>query len=51
MMRYGDWVIVLNMILNLSAMLAYAWQGHWPNALYWLCAFGLNGALVWGMRQ
>ena len=49
-MRLGDWVVVTSMTLNCCAGLAYAMQGYWPNALYWLCAFGINGAVLWGMR-
>lgn len=49
-MRLGDWVIGVSMTLNVCALVAYAWQGHWPNALYWFGALTLNTAILWGMR-
>lgn len=46
-MRLGDYILCLSMTLNTGAMLAYAWQGHWAQAAYWLAALQLNFALLW----
>lgn len=48
-MRLGDYVVILSMTLNGSAMLAYAAQGHWKNAGYWFAAMQLNYWLM-GMK-
>ena len=48
-MRWGDWVLCVSIILNLASLLAYAWQGHWRNALYFLGAFVINTSLL-GMK-
>lgn len=45
-MRYGDWIVLLSMTLNVSAAGLYAYQGHWNNVGYWLSAFALNGFLL-----
>lgn len=41
-MRLGDYVLYVNMSLNVSAAAAYAYQGHWRNVGYWLAALQLN---------
>ena len=41
-MRFGDYVITISMTLNMTAMLAYASQGHWKQAGYWFAALQLN---------
>lgn len=49
-MRMGDWVVSISVTLNLAAMLAYAWQGHWPYVLYFSGAVAINAAIIWGLR-
>jgi hypothetical protein len=46
MMRLGDYVIVANLTLNLTALSAYAYQGHWKMAGYWFAVLQLNAWLV-----
>jgi len=46
-MRLGDYIVCLSITLNASAMVAYGWQGHYAQTLYWLCALGLNVSLLW----
>ena len=46
-MRLGDYVLVVNVALNIAAMVAYAWQGHWRNVGYWFAVAQLN---FWLMR-
>ena len=46
-MRMGDYILCLSMALNVAAMVAYAWQGHYIHAFYWLAALQLNLALIW----
>jgi hypothetical protein len=48
-MRLGDYVLAVNMCLNVAAGAAYAYQGHWRNVWYWLSVLSLNAALM-GMR-
>jgi hypothetical protein len=48
-MRLGDYIICISMALNFLALVAYAWQGHWRNAVYFFGAFVINASLV-GMR-
>lgn len=48
-MRLGDYVVVVSMALNASAMVAYAAQGQWRNAGYWFAALQLN-YWVMGMK-
>jgi len=50
MTRYGDYIVCLSITLNASAMIAYLWQGHYAQTLYWLCALGLNVSLLWMRR-
>jgi len=47
-MRLGDWVLAVSMTLNVSAAVAYAWQGHWSQVGYWVAVFQLNW---WLMRM
>ncbi len=37
--RAGDYIVHCSMLLNCAAMLAYASQGFWRNAAYFLGAF------------
>lgn len=46
-MRLGDYIICVNLVLNASAMAAYAWQGHYAQAWYWFAALNLNASLLW----
>ena len=41
-MRLGDYILAVNMALNGSMALAYAYQGHWKQAGYWFAALQLN---------
>jgi len=50
MMRLGDYILCASMTLNVLAMVAYAYQGVWHLAWYWLAALQLNAAILWGMR-
>ena len=45
-MRLGDYILCLSMILNLCALVTYAYQRHWAQAAYWACAMGLNFSLM-----
>lgn len=47
-MRWGDWILVVNMVLNTGATILYAYQGHWRQAGYWIAVFQLNW---WLMRM
>ena len=49
-MRLGDYILCASMTLNVLAMAAYAWQGVWHLAWYWLAALQLNAAILWGMK-
>lgn len=49
-MRFGDWVVTVSLTLNVCAMMAYAWQGHWPYVLYFLGAVAINSSIIWGLR-
>jgi hypothetical protein len=42
----GDYFVLTLMALNLGACVAYAWQGAWIRAFYWLCVIGLNYSLL-----
>lgn len=46
MLRYGDYIIFVSIAVNLLALCAYAYEGHWKNALYWFAALQLNLSLV-----
>ena len=46
-MRLGDWVLMVSMVLNILAAIAYAYQGYWSFVGYWLAAFQLNFWLIW----
>lgn len=48
-MRLGDYVIAVNICLNVAAACAYAYQGHYRNVWYWLSVLSLNAALM-GMK-
>lgn len=45
-MRIGDYVLVISMVLNVAAAVAYAAQGHWKNVGYWLSVLSLNYFLM-----
>lgn len=45
-MTPGDWFVICLIILNAGAMVAYAWEGNWNKALYWLSVIGLNVSLL-----
>lgn len=45
-MRLGDYIVFVSMLLNFSAMCAYAYQQHYAQAWYWFAAFNLNLSLV-----
>lgn len=47
-MRLGDWILCISMTLNVAAMLAYAYEGHWRNVGYW---FGVMQINFWLMRM
>lgn len=48
-MRLGDYIIFISITLNLLALIAYAYQGHWRNAVYFFGAFVINASLI-GMK-
>lgn len=48
-MRLGDWIVCVSLSLNVLALVAYAWQGYWLNALYFFGAMLINASLI-GMR-
>ena len=48
-MRLGDYILCASMTLNVLAMGAYAWQGHWKQAGYWLAVMQLNFWLAWAV--
>lgn len=45
-MRYGDWIVMLSMLLNLSAAGLYLYQGFYRNTFYWCCVAGINWCLL-----
>lgn len=45
-MRYGDWVVMASLILNIVSMVAYGWQSHWTYVMYFLGAACINGSLI-----
>jgi hypothetical protein len=47
MMRGGDWILVVSMVLNGGMALTYAYQGFYAQACYWLSALGINLSLWW----
>jgi hypothetical protein len=47
-MRYGDYILAVNIMLNTLAAVAYAWEGHWRQVGYWLAVLQLN---FWLMRM
>ena len=49
-MRLGDYILCASMTLNVLAMGAYAWEGVWHQAYYWMAVLQLNAAILWGMR-
>lgn len=46
-MRLGDWIVACSAGLNFLALVAYAAQGHWPNAVYFAGACLINGSILW----
>ena len=47
-MRWGDWLVVCNMLLNTGCVLLYLAQGQWRQAGYWAAALQLN---FWLMKM
>lgn len=45
-MRYGDYIICINLFLNACAFIAYAYQGHTKQAIYWVGVGIINGSLL-----
>ena len=45
-MRYGDWVVILSLTLNLVSALLYAIEFHWLMVMYFIGAGLINGSLV-----
>lgn len=45
-MRWGDYVLCVNLALNLAACTGYAWQGHYRQAVYWIGVGIINGSLL-----
>jgi hypothetical protein len=45
-MRLGDYILCINLFLNASACLAYAAQGHYKQAVYWVGVGIINGSLL-----
>ena len=42
-MRLGDYVLCINLALNAAACSAYAYQGHYKQAVYWVGVGGSGG--------
>lgn len=42
----GDYIVMTAMALNLLAAVGYAWGGEYVKVLYWVCALGLNLAVL-----
>lgn len=47
MSRLGDYVVIIAVVLNFSALCLYAYEQHWPQVLYWSSAMCLNLSLLW----
>lgn len=45
-MRLGDYVLCINLGLNALACSAYAYQGHYKNAVYWIGVMIINATLI-----
>ena len=45
-MRIGDYIVSISFTLNVCAFLAYAWQGYYQQAVYWMGAMLINGSLL-----
>jgi hypothetical protein len=45
-MRYGDYVVVISLTLNLLSCLGYAIEGYWLYVMYFTGAALINGSLV-----
>lgn len=46
MMRYGDWIVLASLTLNIVSAILYAVQWHWIMVLYFIGAAFINGSLV-----
>ncbi len=46
-MRWGDYLVMANILLNTGCIVLYAAQGHWAQAGYWMAALQLNFWLMW----
>ena len=47
MWHLGDYILAVAMTLNGSMAAAYAYDGNYPKACYWLSALGINFSLLW----
>ncbi len=47
MMRWGDYILCVSIILNSSMVLAYLAQGFYAQACYWAGALTINLSLLW----
>ena len=45
-MRLGDYVLCINLLLNALACSAYAYQGHYKQAVYGVGVGIINGSLL-----
>jgi hypothetical protein len=45
-MRYGDYVVGVNLFLNVCCVLAYAVEGHIKQAIYFVGVGIINGSLL-----
>lgn len=45
-MRLGDYVLCINLGLNALACSAYAYQGYYKNAIYWIGVMIINATLI-----
>jgi hypothetical protein len=45
-MRLGDWILCLSIMLNIFSFLAYAYEKHFNQTLYFLGVLILNCALL-----
>jgi len=44
--RWGDYVVAVSLTLNTCSVLAYSYQGHWRQALYWIGACLINTSIL-----
>lgn len=46
-MRWGDYILCVSIVLNSSMVLAYLFQGFYAQACYWAGALTINLSLLW----